>query len=172
MRNWLYSNRQSTTPGTAESLPSPMTDADFHQAIRRIRWRHWLHYFVQALLMGGVVLVGSSRAAGRTVVEPRLATWPLLLLLVALVPLAALLLHLTARRLQPNLRRLAEQNLRVYQGRQLLRNSLLSLLGLPLLVSYVFTRSALDLLAYGVLLLTLGWLTVPSAKTYQRWLLG
>jgi hypothetical protein len=28
------------------------------------------------------------------------------------------------------------------------------------------------LVVYGVLLLVLGWLTVPSAKTYQRWLLS
>lgn len=149
-----------------------MTDADFHRAIRRIRWRHWLHYSVQALLMGALVLAGGNKVAGGSSPQPALASWPLLLLLGALLPLAGVLLYLISRRLTPNLRRPAEQNLRVYQSRMLLRNSLLSLLGLPLLVSYVFTRSPLELIACGVLLLTLCILTVPSAKAYQRWLLS
>lgn len=149
-----------------------MTDADFHRAIRRIRWRHWLHYSVQALLMGAVVLTGGSRVAGSTSGQPVLASWPLLLLLGALLPLTGVILYLISRRMTPNLRRPAEQNLRVYQGRMLLRNSLLSLLGLPLLVSYVFTRNALELATCGVLLLALCLLTVPSAKAYQRWLLS
>lgn len=149
-----------------------MTDADFHRAIRRIRWRHWLHYAVQALVMGALMLAGSNKVAGGASPQPVLASWPLLLLLGALLPLAGVLLYLISRRLTPNLRRPAEQNLRVYQSRMLLRNSLLSLLGLPLLVSYVFTRSPLELAACGVLLLALCLLTVPSAKTYQRWLLS
>ncbi|HEX8426307.1 hypothetical protein [Hymenobacter sp.] len=149
-----------------------MTDADFHRAIRRIRWRHWLHFAVQGLLMGSLVLAGGSKVAGGASPQPLLASWPLLLLLGALLPLAGLLLYLVSRRMTPNLRRPAEQNLRVYQGRMLLRNSLLSLLGLPLLVSYVFTRSTLELVACGVLLLALCALTVPSAKAYQRWLLS
>ena len=149
-----------------------MTDADFHRAIRRIRWRHWLHYSVQALLMGALVLAGGNKAAEGSSSQPVLASWPLLLLLGALLPLAGVLLYLISRRMTPNLRRPAEQNLRVYQSRMLLRNSLLSLLGLPLLVSYVFTRSPLELVACGVLLLALCLLTVPSAKAYQRWLLS
>lgn len=149
-----------------------MTDADFHHAIRRIRGRHWLHYLVQALLMGGALLAGSSRAAPSGAPQPQLASWPLLLLLGVLLPLVAGLLYVVARRLQPNLRRPAEQNLRVYQSRMFLRNSLLSLLALPLLVSYVFTRAPLDLAACGILLGMLSFLTLPSAKTYQRWLLS
>lgn len=149
-----------------------MTDADFHRAIRRIRWRHWLHYSIQALLMGALVLAGGNKAAAVTSAQPALASWPLLLLLGALLPVAGVLLYLISRRLTPNLRRPAEQNLRVYQSRMLLRNSLLSLLGLPLLVSYVFTRGPLELIACGVLLLALCLLTVPSAKAYQRWLLS
>jgi len=149
-----------------------MTDADFHHAIRRIRGRHWLHYLVQALLMGSVVLAGGNRAATSGAPQPQLASWPLLLLLGVLIPLLAVLLYVVARRLQPNLRRPAEQNLRVYQSRMFLRNSLLSLVALPLLVSYVFTRAPLDLAAGGVLLLALSILTLPSAKTYQQWLLS
>lgn len=149
-----------------------MTDTDFHHAIRRIRGRHWLHYLVQALLMGSVVLAGGSRAATGTDPQPQLASWPLLVLLGVLIPLLVVLLVVVARRMQPNLRRPAEQNLRVYQSRIFLRNSLLSLLALPLLVSYVFTRAPLDLAAGGVLLLALAYLTLPSAKTYQRWLLS
>ncbi|MBO0360138.1 hypothetical protein J0X19_19410 [Hymenobacter sp. BT186] len=149
-----------------------MTDADFHQAIRRIRGRHWLHYLVQALLMGSVVLAGSSQAATGSAPQPRLASWPVLLLLAAVLLLLGGLLYVVARRLQPNLRRPAEQNLRLYQSRVFLHNSLLSLLALPLLISYVFTRASLDLAAAGVLLGALAYLTLPSAKTYQRWLLS
>ncbi|WP_022825988.1 hypothetical protein [Hymenobacter norwichensis] len=149
-----------------------MTDADFHQTIRRIRARHWLHYLVQALLMGGLVLVGGSRSATGLDPQPQLASWPLLLLLGALLPLLGILLYVMARRMQPNLRRPAEQNLRVYQSQVFLRDSLLSLLALPLLISYVFTRAPLDLVSSGVLLGALAYLTLPSAKTYQRWLLS
>jgi DMSO reductase anchor subunit len=149
-----------------------MTDAEFHHSIRRIRGRHWLHYLTQALLMGCVVLVGGSQTATGSDPQPQLASWPMLLLLGALIPLLGILLYVVARRMQPNLRRPAEQNLRVYQSRVFLRNSLLSLLALPLLVSYIFTRAPLDLAAGGILLLALSILTLPSAKTYQRWLLS
>jgi hypothetical protein len=149
-----------------------MTDAEFHRSIRRIRGRHWLHYLAQALLMGGVVLAGSSKAATGTAPQPQLASWPALLLLGAVIPLLGVLLYVVARRMQPNLRQPAEQNLRIFQSRIFLRNSLLSLLALPLLVSYVFTRAPLDLVACIILLLALSFLTVPSAKAYQRWLLS
>lgn len=149
-----------------------MTDADFHQAIRRIRARHWLHYLVQGLLMGSVVLAGGSRAATGGDPQPQLASWPVLLVLAVLLPLLVVLLVVVARRIQPNLRRPAEQNLRLYQSRGFLRNSLLGLLALPLLVSYVFTQAPLDLAAGGVLLGALAYLTLPSAKTYQQWLLS
>jgi len=149
-----------------------MTDADFHLAIRRIRRRHWLHYPAQGLLMSAVVLVGGGRAAVGATTEPALATWPALLGLGALLPVLALLLYAVFRQMQPNLRRPAALNLRVYQSRVFLRNSLLSLLGLPMLVSFVFTRQPLELVACGGILLALSWQLVPSAVTYQRWLLG
>ena len=148
-----------------------MTDADFHRAIRRIRRRHWLHYPVQALLMTGGVLAGSGRAAVGPTLEPRLATWPALLGLLALVPIVGFLLYAVSRYLRPNLRRPAEENLRIYQGRVLLRNSLLGLLVMPLLVSYVIGRRVPDLVLCGAILLALGWQTRPSAQAYQRWLI-
>lgn len=149
-----------------------MTDDEFHQAIGRIRRRHWLHYGAQALLMGGAALAAGPRVAVGAAANPRLATWPALLLLGALVPVVGALLYAVSRSLRPNLRRPYAENLRIYQARILLRDSLLGLLGLPLLASYVVTQQATDLAICGGLLLVLGRLTVPSAKTYQRWLLG
>lgn len=149
-----------------------MTDADFRIAIRRIRWLHWLHYPVQGLLMASVVLVAGSRAAVGPTLEPRLATWPVLLLLGALVPLAGLLLFALYRRMQPNLRRAPEGNMRIYQGRILLRNSLLALVPLPLLASYVVTHKPFDLIAAGLMLVALCWRLTPTAASYQRWLLS
>ena len=148
-----------------------MTDADFHRAIGRIRRRHWLHYPVQALLMAGAVLAAGRQAAVGPTLEPRLATWPMLLGLLALVPIVGFLLYIVSRYLRPNLRRPAEENLRIYQGRMLLRNSLLGLLALPLLVSYAIGHWMPDLVMYGVTLLALGWQTRPSAQKYQRWLI-
>ena len=147
-----------------------MTDADFRRAIGRIRRLHWLHYPVQALLMAGAVLAAGQQAAVGPTLEPRLATWPILLGLLALVPIVGFLLYIVSRYLRPNLRRPAEENLRIYQGRLLLRNSLLGLLALPLLVSYVIGHNLLDLVFGGAMLLALGWQTRPSAQTYQRWL--
>ncbi|TGD79835.1 hypothetical protein [Hymenobacter wooponensis] len=148
-----------------------MNNADFLQAIWRIRRLHWLHYPVQTLVMASVVLGLGSRlpsAAG----SERVAAWPGLLLLGAMVPIVGLLLYSVSRRLRPNLRRLAEENLRIYKGRIFLRNSLLCLLILPLLVSYVLTHGTLELVCCGILLLVLPLLTAPSPKNYQRWLLS
>ncbi|GAA3964542.1 hypothetical protein [Hymenobacter antarcticus] len=147
-----------------------MTDADFHRAIGRIRWRHWLHYPVQALLMTGAVLAGNSRTAVGPTLEPRLATWPALLWLLALLPIVGFLLYAVARYLRPNLRRPAEENLRIYQARVVLRNSLLGLLALPLLASYLIGNHMYDLVLGAVVLVAFGWQTRPSAQTYQRWL--
>ena len=149
-----------------------MTDADFHQAIRRIRRRHWLHYPAQGLLMGGAVLAAGGRTAAGTALEPRLATWPVLLLLLALVPLAGLALRVVFRYMRPNLRRPAALNLRIYQGRVFLRNSLLGLLALPPLASWVVSRNPWELAVAAGVLLALGWQTAPTAAVYQRWLLG
>jgi hypothetical protein len=149
-----------------------MTDAAFHKAIRRICWLHWLHYPVQALLMGAAVLLGGSRAAGGPTLEPRLATWPVLLLLLAAVPALGLVVLALYRRLRPSLRRPPEENLRIYLARIFLRNSLLSLVGLPMVASYLFTHAVFDLVAGGAMLLALGWRLAPSARTYQRWVIS
>lgn len=148
-----------------------MTDAEFHRAIRRIRWVHWLHYPLQTLLMGGAVLLAGRRAAEGATLEPRLATWPVLLLLGAVVPLLGVVLYVVYRRLRPNIRRPAEENLRIYLGRLFLRNSLLSLAGLPLVASYAVTHQAFDLVACAGVLVALSWRLAPSAKSYQQWLL-
>jgi hypothetical protein len=72
----------------------------------------------------------------------------------------------------PNLRRPAEENLRIYRGRIFLRNSLLNLVGLPMLASYAITHKPFDLVGCGAMLLALSWRMAPDAKTYQRWLLS
>ncbi|MET4076309.1 hypothetical protein [Hymenobacter sp. UYCo722] len=149
-----------------------MNNVDFHLNIRRIRRRHWLQYPVQGLLMGGAVLGASGRMAVGPTLEPALTTWPMLLGLLALLPIVGGLLYVVSRYLQPNLRRPTEENLRVYQGRVLLRNSLLGLLALPLLASYVISHKPLDLVLCAVVLLTMGWQTQPSAERYQRWLVA
>ncbi|TGE06594.1 hypothetical protein [Hymenobacter fodinae] len=148
-----------------------MNNPDFHLAIRRIRRLHWLHYPVQTLVMAAVVMGLGSRLSGLagSAVTP---AWPGVLLLSAMVPLVGLLLYSVSRRLRPNLRRLAEDNLRIYKSRIFLRNSLLGLLILPLLVSYVLTHGWLEIVCCGILLLVLPMLTAPSATAYQRWLLS
>ncbi|SNR62996.1 MULTISPECIES: hypothetical protein [Hymenobacter] len=148
-----------------------MTNAEFHLAIGRIRRLHWMHFPVQALVMLGVVLGASSQVGVGSGSQTHLASWPALVLLAALVPVVSMLLYIISRRLRPNIRRLAEENMRIYQSRIFLRNSLLSLLGLPLLASYFLTREVLELLACGALLLGMCLATVPTAKEYQRWLL-
>lgn len=149
-----------------------MNNADFHLHIRRIRRRHWLQYPVQGLLMGGGILGASGRTAVGPTLEPALATWPVLLGLLALLPVVVGLLYVVARYLRPNVRRPAEENLRIYQGRVLLRNSLLGLLALPLLASYAIGHKPLDLVLCVAVLLALSWQTRPSAETYQRWLVA
>ncbi len=149
-----------------------MTDADFRRAIRRIQWFHWCHYPVQGLLMAGVVLVAGRHTAVGPTLEPRIATWPVLLMLGALLPLAGLLLYGLYRRMRPNLRRPPQGNLRIYQGRVFLRNSMLALVPLPLLASYVVTHKPFDLIAAGAMLVALCWRLTPTATTYQRWLLS
>lgn len=151
-------------------LPA-MTDEEYHCNIQRFRRRHWLHFAVQALLMGSAVLVGHGRVAGPASINPRLATWPMLLWLAVLLPLLGVVLYAVCQSIRPNLRRPYAENMRIYQSRLVVRNSLLGLLSLPLLASYLLTHQALDLVVYGSLLLLLGWRTAPSAKTYQRWLL-
>lgn len=149
-----------------------MTDAEFHRTIGRIRRQHWLHYAGQGLLMGAAVLAAGGRTARGATLEPALATWPALLGLLAVLPVVGLLLYVVQQRLRPSLRRPAAENLRVYRGRVFLRASLLALLALPPLASYVVSRNAWELLVGAGVLLALGWRTAPSAAAYQRWLLG
>lgn len=146
-------------------------DEEFHRGIRRIRLLHWAQYPGQGLVMLALVLLGGSHAADETAVEPRLATWPLLLVLVALVPLVALLLYTVSRTMRPNLRRPAGENLRIYLGRVVLRNSLLGLVALPMFVTYLFSHAVVDLLLGAGMLGALCWRLTPSATTYQRWLI-
>jgi hypothetical protein len=93
-------------------------------------------------------------------------------MLGALVPAVGLLLYTAFRRMRPNLRRPSEENLRMYQGRIFIRNSLLGLVGLPMLASYVVTHKPFDLIAGAAMLLALSWRLAPSAQKYQRWLLS
>ncbi|RZK19227.1 MAG: hypothetical protein EOO56_14580 [Hymenobacter sp.] len=147
-----------------------MTDADYQANIRRFRRRHWLHFAVQGLLMGSTALVGRGQVAAKIDVNPRLATWPMLLWLAVLLPLLGVVLYAVCQSIRPNLRRPYEENMRIYQSRLVVRNSLLALLGLPLLAAYLFTRQPIDLVTYAALLGLLGWGTAPSAPAYQHWL--
>jgi hypothetical protein len=88
------------------------------------------------------------------------------------LPVAGLLLYGLYRSMRPSLRRAPEGNLRIYKARIFLRNSLLALVPLPLLASYVVTHKPFDLIAAGVMLVALCWRLTPTAKTYQAWLLG
>ncbi|GAB2792812.1 hypothetical protein HNQ93_003657 [Hymenobacter luteus] len=149
-----------------------MNNPEFHQAIRRIRRLHWVHFPAQALLMTSVVLLASRGVEAGQPTRLPAASWPVLILLSLLIPVVGALLWWLYRRMRPNLRRRSEENLRIYQSRLILRNSLLNLLSLPLLVSYFLTRSPWELVAGGGLLLVLCLLTAPSARAYQRWLLS
>ena len=149
-----------------------MVDPTYDEAIRRIRRMHWLHYPIQAAVMATLVLVAGRRAASSGVVNPKIATWPALLLLGGLLLLVAVLVYLVSSQIKPNLRRPAAENLRLYKSRIFLRNSLLGLTGLPPLVTYTITKSPIDLIFFGCLLLTLCVVMAPSAKTYQRWLIS
>lgn len=149
-----------------------MQDSAFEQAWRRLRRLHYLHYPAQGLLMAAAVLVAGRRVAGPASDNPRLATWSVLLGVLALLAVVGVLLHFVASYIRPNPRRPAAENLRLYQGRLLLRNSLLGLAGLPPLAAYALRGEPVNLLFFGVLLLVPCLLTAPSARTYQRWLLS
>jgi hypothetical protein len=148
-----------------------MTDADYNRNIQRFRRAHWLHYGAQALLMAAAGLATHRGVAGPAAVNPQLATWPALLALAVAVPLLSVVLYGVCQSIRPNLRRPYAENMRIYLSRLIVRNSLLGLLGLPLLAAYLLTHQAAVLAIYAGLLLFLGQRTAPSAKTYQRWLL-
>jgi hypothetical protein len=148
-----------------------MTDAEYNHNIQRFRRAHWLHYGVQALLMGAAGLATRHGVAGPAAINPQLATWPALLALAVAVPLLSVVLYAVCQRIRPNLRRPYAENMRIYLSRLVVRNSLLGLLGLPLLAAYLLTHQLAVLALYASLLFVLGRRTAPSAKTYQRWLL-
>ena len=149
-----------------------MTDAEYRQNIQRFRRAHWLHYALQACLLGGAALAGRGQVAATTAINPQLATWPALLGLAVALPLLSVVVYAVCQSIKPNLRRPYAENMRIYLSRLIVRNSLLGLLGLPLLAGYLLTHHVLVLAAYGGLLLLLGRQTLPSAQTYQRWLLS
>lgn len=149
-----------------------MTDAEYRQNIQRFRRAHWLHYALQALLMGGAALAGRGQVASTAAINPQLATWPALLGLAVALPLVGVVVYAVCQSIRPNLRRPYAENMRIYLSRLVVRNSLLGLLGLPLLAAYLLTHHVVVLAAYGGLLLLLSRQTLPSAQTYQRWLLG
>ncbi|QDA61312.1 hypothetical protein [Hymenobacter jejuensis] len=148
-----------------------MGDEAYDKAIRRIRRLHWLQYLLQAGLTAALVLLAKQRAAASTAVEPQLATWPALLLLTGLLVLVSVLVYIVSKYIKPNIRRPSAENLKMYQSRIFLRNSLLGLISLPPLVSYALTQNPWDLVFFVCLLLVLCTVTVPSARTYQRWLI-
>jgi len=148
-----------------------MTDAEYQFNIQRFRRRHWLHYATQGLLMGGALLGVRSQLAGPAEEVPHLATGTNMLALLGAIPLVSLLLYVLGRAIKPNLRRPYAENMRLYQSRLVVRNSLLALLGLPLLAWYLLRPQPLALGGYVALLGLLAWQTAPTAKTYQRWLL-
>lgn len=148
-----------------------MTNEEYNQNMQRFRRRHWLHFGVQGGLLGGAALAGRHQAMGLAAIDSQLAAWPVLLALLVVVPLVSVVLYAVCQSIKPNVRRPYAENMRIYQSRLVVRNSLLGLLGLPLLATYLLTHHAGALIGYGALLLLLGLQTVPSAQTYQRWLL-
>lgn len=148
-----------------------MTDTEYNRNIQRFRRAHWLHYGAQALLMGAAGLATRHGVAGPTAINPQLATWPALLALAVVVPLLGVVLYAVCQSIKPNLRRPYAENMRIYLSRLVVRNSMLGLLGLPLLAAYLLTHQPAVLALYAGLLLFVGQRTAPSAKAYQRWLL-
>ena len=122
--------------------------------------------------MATLVLGAGRRTANSQAVNPALATWPALLLLGGILVLVGVLVYLVSSQIKPNLRRPEAENLRLYKSRIFLRNSLLGLIGLPPLLTYTVTKSPVDLVFSACLLLTLCVVMAPSARTYQRWLIG
>jgi len=94
-----------------------------------------------------------------------------LLVLAVALPLLSVVLYAVCQSIKPNVQRPYAENMRIYQSRLVVRNSLLGLLGPPLIAAYLLTHHVLALVVYGGLLLFLSRQTAPTAKTYQRWLL-
>ncbi|MDJ0363986.1 hypothetical protein QMK33_02390 [Hymenobacter sp. H14-R3] len=149
-----------------------MTDAEYNLAIQRFRRSHWLHFGVQGLLMSGAALAGKGKLTTAVAGNSWLITWPIWVALTLALLLLGMVLYTVCRRIRPNLRRPYAENMRIYQSRLVVRNSLVGLSSLPLLAANLFTHQGVILVAYVGLLLLLGWRLVPSARTYQRWLLS
>ena len=149
-----------------------MNNPTFQRAIRRVRIQHYLHFAAQAGLMAGVVLAVGRRVAGGTSENPKLATWPVLFGMLALLAVVGVLVHVISSYIKPNLRRPAAENLRLYQGRIFLRDSLLGLAGLPPLAAYALSGNLWNLLFFCLVLLVPCVVAAPSVRTYQRWLIG
>ena len=148
-----------------------MTDAEYLLNIRRFRRAHWLHYVGQTLLAAGASLMGRGQIASLHAIDPQLATWPALLLLAVALPLLGVVLYGVCQSIKPNLRRPYAENMRLYQSRMVVRNSLLGLACLPVVAAYLLTHNLLDVVLYAGLLVFLSRATVPTAQKYQRWLL-
>lgn len=146
--------------------------ATFDYALRRLRRQHFLHYALQAALMAGLLLAAGRRVAGDGTDNPRLATWPALFGLLALLAIVGVLVRFVSGYIRPNPRRPAAENLRLYQGRVFLRNSLLGLAGLPPLAAFALAGGAWNLVFFAILLVVPCWVTAPSARAYQRWLVS
>jgi len=137
-------------------------------AIRRIRFVHIVQYLVLAGLMLALVLVADHRVQ---TIDNKQNTTSLIALLLVLVVLVMGGIYLVFRRIRPNLRRPEAENLRIYQSAVLLRNSFLALVSLPPLLLYHLTNEWINLLFFGVLLVALCVLTLPTERKYRRWLL-
>ncbi|GGF24292.1 hypothetical protein [Hymenobacter cavernae] len=136
--------------------------------IQRIRRIHFAQFPVQAALM--VLLVFSTGHRLR-VTGSAPSPAPAILALSLLLLVVGACLYLVSKRIRPNLRRPEEQNRKLYLSGIILRNSFLGILGLPPLMIYHTSRNWPDALFFGVLLLALCLLTVPTEQKYRRWLL-
>lgn len=149
-----------------------MENPAFAAAIRRIRRLHYLHYPVQGVLMAVLVLAAGRHAARGGTENPQLATWPMLFWVLALLAVVGVLVSFISSYIKPNLRRPAAENLRLYQGRIFLRNSLLGLACLPPLAAHALTGDGWNLLFFACLLLAPCLVTAPTARSYQKWLIA
>ncbi|QNE38850.1 hypothetical protein F1C16_04415 [Hymenobacter sp. NBH84] len=137
-------------------------------AIRRIRRMHILQYLVLGGLMLTLVLLTDHRLQ---TTNTRQNTALVVVLLLVLLVLVMGGIYLVFRRMRPNLRRPEAENLRIYQSVVLLRNSFLALVSLPPLLLYHLTSEWVNLLFFGVLLVALCVLTLPTERKFRRWLL-
>ena len=118
-----------------------------------------------------MALLAIATARRTTTVVAGASLTPAILAMSLLLVVVGACLYLVSKRIRPNLRRPEEQNRRLYLSGIILRNSFLGILGLPPLLIYHLSHQWLDLLFFGLLLLTLCLLTVPTEKKYRQWLL-